>query len=444
VTTRPLLLQRDDGVTRTARRAGMKQLANATAVRTIAAAPNDTGSLRDTAWMKAPPKRFAMIWRRTKRHPSAQPMTSTIKRRATYGGVVLLFASALLCRAQAVQATGGYSKAVAAAHNIVLSAYQRGLPAPTDAPFHGERVRPPALSVAIAEHGRIVYAEAFGLADLEQRVPANTNTATKFRVGSISKPFTAAALGLLYQHGKLGLDAPIRRYVPSFPDKGVSITVRQVGGHLGGIRGYKPNEPEGQTHYPSVDSSRSRFEDDSLIAHPGTKFVYSSYGFVLLSAVIEHAAGIPYLDFMRDSVFRMLGMTNTVPDDTSASFPVARGGTIFKQTEHLSQFRIRRFELQVGRRGISVHTDGPRPFRNGDAPFRFLGPHDAARLGDVASHNIGQGDPVWNRMVCFRFDAFIKQRTIRHSGGAVGSTAIYADYDIVVAWAQNDGQLNRQ
>jgi serine beta-lactamase-like protein LACTB, mitochondrial len=149
--------------------------------------------------------------------------------------------------------------------------------------------------------------------------------ATKFRVGSISKPFTAAALGRLYQHGKLDLDAPIRRYVPSFPDKGVSITVREVGGHLGGIRGYKPNEPESQIHYPSVDSSLSRFRDDSLVAQPGAKFVYSSYGFVLLSAVVEHAAGIPYLEFMRDSVFRVLMIR-------PSSFRVARGGTIFNQT----------------------------------------------------------------------------------------------------------------
>lgn len=185
--------------------------------------------------------------------------------------------------------------------------------------LHRGRVRPPVLSVAIAVHGQLVYAEAFGFADLEQHVPAMPSTT--FRIGSISKPLTAAALGLLYQHGKLDLDAPVSRYVPSFPDKGPTVTVREVGGHLGGIRDCKPNEPESQTHYPSVDSSLSRFRDDSLVAPPGTRFVYSTYGFVLLSSVIGHAAGIPYLDFMRDSVFAVLGLTRTVPDEPSAIIP---------------------------------------------------------------------------------------------------------------------------
>ena len=249
--------------------------------------------------------------------PTPRLVTSIATIRVTCASASVLFAHALPCTGQAprTKTSPGQddSNAIAAAHHIALTAYERGLPAPTDPPFHGERVRPPALSVAIAVHGRIVYAEAFGFADLEQRVPATTST--KFRVGSISKPFTAAALGLLDQHGNVDLDAPILRYVPSFPDKGASITVREVGGHLGGIRGYKPNEPESQVHYPSVDSSLVRFRDDSLVAQPGTKFVYSSYGFVLLSSVIEHAAGVPYLDFMRDSLFRVLGMTGTVPDD---------------------------------------------------------------------------------------------------------------------------------
>jgi serine beta-lactamase-like protein LACTB, mitochondrial len=374
-------------------------------------------------------------------------MTPTSAVRTIGGGILLLVACALVSSAQAASplgghATGEYAKAVAAAHNIVLTAYQRGLPAPTEAPFHGERVRPPALSVAIAVHGQIVYAEALGFADLEQRVPATT--ATKFRVGSISKPFTAAALGLLYQHGKLDLDAPIRRYVPFFPDKGVSITVREVGGHLGGIRGYKPNEPESQIHYPSVDSSLSRFRDDSLVAQPGTKFVYSSYGFVLLSAVIEHAAGIPYLEFMRDSVFGVLGMTNTVPDDPSVIIP---GRARWYDLESDDTYRNSEFaDLSYKWAGggfLSTPTDLVRfgtamlhPGFLNDATLRVLETSQVTAAGKPTQYGIG-----W-----FVSDStrFIKQRTIRHSGGAVGSTAnllLYPDYDIVVAWAQNDGQL---
>jgi serine beta-lactamase-like protein LACTB, mitochondrial len=375
-------------------------------------------------------------------------MTPITTIRAACGSALVLLAFTLLCNAQApsrstIHPTADYSRPISAAHRIVLTAYERGLPAPTDAPFRGERVRPPALSVAIAVGGQVVYAEALGYADLEQRVRATT--ATKFRVGSISKPFTAAALGLLYQHGKIDLDAPVQRYVPSFRDMAGAATVREVGGHLGGIRGYKPNEPEGQTHYPSVDSSLSRFRDDSLVAQPGTKFVYSSYGFVLLSSVIEHAAGIPYLDFMRDSVFRVLHMANTVPDDPLAIIPRrARWYDLQPDgTYRNSEFADLSYKWAGGgflstpidlvRFGIAMLHPG---FLS-DATLHVLETSQATAAGRPTQYGIG-----W-----FVSDStrFIKQRTIRHSGGAVGSTAnllLYPDYDIVIAWAQNDGQLN--
>jgi CubicO group peptidase (beta-lactamase class C family) len=263
-------------------------------------------------------------------------------------------------------------------------------------------------------------------------------------VGSISKPFTAAALGLLCQQGKLDLDAPIRRYVPSFPDHGVSITVREVGGHLGGIRGYKPNEPESQVHYPSVDSSLSRFRDDSLVAEPGTKFVYSSYGFVLLSAVIEHAAGIPYLDFMRDSVFQRLDMTHTVPDDPVLVIP-GRARWYDLQPDdsyHNSEFSDLSYKW-AGGGFLSTPTDLVR-FGTAMLHAGFL--NDATLHVLETSQVTATGKPTQYGIGWFVSDStrFIKQRTIRHSGGAVGSTAnllLYPDYDIVVAWAQNDGQL---
>jgi serine beta-lactamase-like protein LACTB, mitochondrial len=373
-------------------------------------------------------------------------MTATASR--TFCSGLILCASALPCGGQAssrsaTDSAGEYAGAVAAAHRIVAQAYRRGLPAPSETPFHGGRGRPPALSVAIAVHGRIVYAEAIGYADLEQHVPATTST--KFRVGSISKPFTAAALGLLYQHHKIELDAPVQRYVPSFPDKGASITVREVGGHLGGIRGYKPNEPESQNAYPSVDSSLSRFRDDSLVAPPGTKFVYSSYGFVLLSSVIEHAAGVPYLDFMRDSVFRVLAMTNTVPDDPSAIIP---GRARWYDLQADGRYRNSEFvDLSYKWAGggfLSTPTDLVRfgtamlhPGFLSSSTLRVLETPQRTAAGMSTQYGIG-----W-----FVSDStrFIKHRTIRHSGGAVGSTAnllLYPDYDIVVAWAQNDGQLN--
>ena len=173
----------------------------------------------------------------------------------------------------------------------------------------------PGFSVTVAVDGKIVFSEGFGYADLEQRVPVWP--ATKFRIGSVSKPLTAAALVKLVEQGKLDLDAPIQKYVPSFPDKGAVITPRMLAGHLGGIRHYKDNEFLNSKHYDNVVAGLAIFQNDPLVSPPGTKFNYSSYGFNLLSAVIEKACAEDFLSCMRDLVFNPLGLRSTVADQPS-------------------------------------------------------------------------------------------------------------------------------
>ena len=126
-----------------------------------------------------------------------------------------------------------------------------------------DRAGDPGLALAVAVDGKIVYSEGFGYADLEQRVPIWPTT--KFRIGSISKPLTAVGLMELVQAGKVDLDAPVQKYVPSFPDKGAVITVRMIGGHLGGIRHYRGDEFLIQKHYDSVLEALQIFENDPLL-----------------------------------------------------------------------------------------------------------------------------------------------------------------------------------
>ncbi len=164
----------------------------------------------------------------------------------------------------------------------------------------------PGISVAVGFHGSVVWSEGFGLADLEHSVPVTT--LTKFRIGSVSKPITAAALGLLIEAEKLDLDAPVQDYVPDFPEKRWPVTVRQVAGHISGIRHYRGNENGSSRRYSSVSEGLDIFESDALLFEPGTQYSYSSYGFNLLSAVVEGASGQGFLSLMRDSVFEPLEM----------------------------------------------------------------------------------------------------------------------------------------
>lgn len=153
----------------------------------------------------------------------------------------------------------------------------------------------PGVSVAVGANDLIVWAEGFGWADLEQQVPVTQ--ITRFRIGSVSKPLTAAAAGLLYEQGALDLDAPIQTYVPSFPGKEWPITTRQLMGHTAGIRHYR-NDTEGYSaaHFETVTDALSMFANDPLLFEPGSRYSYSSFGFNLLSAVLEGASQRSFLD----------------------------------------------------------------------------------------------------------------------------------------------------
>lgn len=169
----------------------------------------------------------------------------------------------------------------------------------------------PGLSAAVGIDGTVVWAEGFGWADLEQRVPVTP--LTKFRIGSVSKPLTSAAVGLLYERRRLDLDAPVQKYVPDFPEKRWPITTRQLMGHIAGVRHYRDGEFLSSKHYDGVLEGLTIFAEDELLFEPGTDYSYSSYGWNLVSAVVQEAAGEEFLDFMQQEVFASFGMRHTVP-----------------------------------------------------------------------------------------------------------------------------------
>jgi serine beta-lactamase-like protein LACTB len=177
----------------------------------------------------------------------------------------------------------------------------------------------PGVSIAVGYDGIIVWSEGFGVADVAAQKPVTTNT--QFRIGSVSKPLTAAGLMLLVEQGKIDLDADIHQYVPDFPHKDVVITTRELAGHLAGIRHYRGTEVYLNQHYDSVRTGLKIFEDDPLLFKPGEKYSYSSYGFNLISMVMENAAQKKFLDYMQQSVFGPLQMEGTVADDTRRQIP---------------------------------------------------------------------------------------------------------------------------
>jgi len=162
----------------------------------------------------------------------------------------------------------------------------------------------PALSVAAAVDGEIVWAEAFGVADVERRTPVTPRT--RFRTGSVSKTLTAAAVALLHERGRIDLDAPIQTYVSAYPRKQWTITPRHLLGDVAGVDG----APRG--HCTSLDQALQAYAGEPIGFEPGTEYRFSTYGWILLSAAVEAAAKEPFATFMSRELFEPLGMDRTV------------------------------------------------------------------------------------------------------------------------------------
>jgi D-alanyl-D-alanine carboxypeptidase len=177
-------------------------------------------------------------------------------------------------------------------------------------------------NVLLASQGKPVFSESYGLADREHKTP-NT-LATRFRIGSMNKMFTAVAILQLAQQGKLSLDDPLGKFLPDYPNKDVAgkVTIQHLLTHTGGT---------GDFFGPEFDAHRLElrtFEDyvklygsRPLRFEPGSKWEYSNYGFLLLGLVIEKASGQNYYDYVRDHIYKPAGMTSTgsEPEDTPVS-----------------------------------------------------------------------------------------------------------------------------
>lgn len=175
----------------------------------------------------------------------------------------------------------------------------------------------PSLSVAVAKDGEIVWAEGFGHADAKRHTPVTPRT--RFRTGSVSKTLTAAAVALLYDRKRIDLDAPVQTYVPAYPKKEWTVTTRQLLGDIAGVhrlRGDGGNDQIPRGYCKTVDDAVKTFAYEPLAFEPGTKYRFSTSGWILLSAVVEAAAAEPFSTFMSREVFTPLRMDRTALEGT--------------------------------------------------------------------------------------------------------------------------------
>ncbi len=305
----------------------------------------------------------------------------------------------------------------------------------------------PGFSLAVSVCGRVVWEGGFGLADLEGDVPVTPQT--RFRVGSVSKTFTSAALGQLVESGVIDLDADARIHIPDYPEKRHVFTPRHLAGHLAGIRHYRGDEFLSTTSYTDVFAPLAVFKEEPLLHEPGAAFVYSTYSYTVLSAVIAGASGDPFADYMAEQVFKPAGMERTVPDrparliagrtrfyaltEDGASASIANapyvdlsnkwaGGGFLSTPGDILRFAAAMADGTLVSRETyrtlttSLRTSGGEKTGYGIGWFTDMGPRQLQGMA-----------PVFSKARVDRVRRILGQaRVIGHTGGSVGGLTVFA------------------
>ncbi|MBV8208174.1 MAG: beta-lactamase family protein [Acidobacteria bacterium] len=176
----------------------------------------------------------------------------------------------------------------------------------------------PGFAVLVLKHGRTVFERGYGLCDLETKAPITPTT--NFRLASITKQFTAAAIMLLAREGKVRYDDTLTRFFPSFPSYGNAITIRELLTHTSGLPDYEdlyeaqfPGTAAGT--FPQISDAgvlEVLSRQPAGIFPPGARWRYSNSGYAMLAMIVEVASGTRFEDFLQQRIFRPLGMAHTV------------------------------------------------------------------------------------------------------------------------------------
>lgn len=172
-------------------------------------------------------------------------------------------------------------------------------------------------SILIAQKGEILLSKGYGMANYEHSVPNTPHT--KFRMGSLTKQFTAMAIMQLQEKGLLNVEDPIIKYFPDYPEVGKIITIHHLLTHTSGIPSFTgfPDFQKTSMMPSSLEETIARFKDKALEFAPGEKYNYSNSGYILLGAIIEKVSGQSYEMFLKENIFQPLKMMNTGYDHHS-------------------------------------------------------------------------------------------------------------------------------
>ena len=280
-----------------------------------------------------------------------------------------------------------------------------------------QRTSTPGASIAIAEHGRIIYSKAYGLRDREQHLPVKVDT--YFEIGSITKQFTAAAILQLQEAGKLHIDDKLATYLPDAPHAN-EVTLRQMLSHTSGLPEYLdgPNIEQVASNPATFDQLMARIAGKPLDFAPGSRWSYSNTGYILLGRIIEIISHESYRDYVQTHLLKPAGMKHTFTTSDEAHLPNMAIG--YRQENEVVGRAPTISETFGWSAGFLVSTVGDLEkwndvLMNG----RIVTPADYA-LMSTSVQTTKQGDAGYG--LGLFVDSINEQPRVGHTGGSFGFT----------------------
>lgn len=302
-----------------------------------------------------------------------------------------------------------------------------------------QRHEVPSFSVSVGVQGTLAWESVIGYSDLDNKIRADQST--QYRIGSVSKPITAAAIMRMQDKGILDIDRDYDTYVKGYPPQNSGFTLKQLMTHQGGVRHYLNPLTEGYSNkeYSSRREAASIVENAPLLFAPGEGFHYSTYGYTLLALAMESVYSKPFEEIMDKEIFTPIGMASTTFDKVDESSPDNVAIPYLHVGESLYQSpNVNPSYSYAGGGYRSTPSDLVR-FGNALLTDSFLKPASREAIWSPVALRNGEMNPQ-NYALGFRVGEDDLGRFVHHGGIGVGGYSfllIYPEKEVVVALAAN-------
>lgn len=294
----------------------------------------------------------------------------------------------------------------------------------------------PGVTLIVAKKGEIVFSGAAGMANLELNVPMKANNV--LRIGSITKQFTAIAILMLQEQGKLSIQDDISKFLPSYPTKDKKITIEHLLTHTSGIRSYTslPGFMQKIRDDKSTSEMLDVFKDKDMLFDPGTEFSYNNSGYFLLGVIIEKVSGMTYEDFIEKNIFEKIGMKNSYYGRADQIIPNRASGYELENGEIINAPYL---SMTIPYAAGSLLSTVEDLYKWNQAVHKYQLVKKASLDKAITSYVLKNGEST-DYGYGWGVNSFYGGKTIQHSGGINGFTTnvmYLPEQDIFIAAFSN-------